>query len=78
MEVMKSNSLSGPRSSTAGCLGLSYHVLNNSKDGDSTKSHGNLFQCLTTQKLIKIFLMSKLNFSFLAPSSLHCPVRCTH
>ena len=39
----------------------SKHLLNTSRDGDSTTSLGSLFQCLTTLSVKKCFLTSNLN-----------------
>ena len=40
----------------------STHLLNTSRDGDSTTSLGSLFQCLITLSVKKFFLISNLNF----------------
>lgn len=46
-------------------------LLNIPREGDTTTSLGNLFQCSTTLKVKKLFLMFRWNFPF--PICPHCP-----
>ncbi|KAK4826388.1 hypothetical protein QYF61_008059, partial [Mycteria americana] len=55
----------------------SKHLLNTSRDGDSTTSLGSLFQCLITLSVKKNFLISSLNVPLVQLEAISfCPITC--